>query len=161
MNATICYIAQRWYIRTRLGFPLHTAELLGVSSHWPGNDQALRSLISALSVMITAMLLTHSLQNQLLIMPCGLRTPPLHYRSDTHTHNSVPHLFRECWGRTESPSPVLSFLLSLKLQETARPVWMQQKCVCLSHLPTSWDSFLLNGSSRIPLPIRLWCVIVL
>lgn len=43
---------------------LYTAELLGVFSHWPGNDQALHSLISALSVMITARLLTHSLQNQ-------------------------------------------------------------------------------------------------
>lgn len=42
---------------------LHTTEHLGVSCHWPGNDQAPHSLIFALSVMITARLLTHSLKN--------------------------------------------------------------------------------------------------
>ncbi len=42
--------------------PLCAVELEGVFSYWPGNDQALLSLISALSVMTSARLLLHSLK---------------------------------------------------------------------------------------------------
>lgn len=51
---TICYITMQGLISWLAWLSLYTAQQLGVSGHRPGNDRPLRSLISVLSVMITA-----------------------------------------------------------------------------------------------------------
>lgn len=76
-----------------LPFPLYSYTF-GCVSHWPGNDQASHSLISALSVPFTARPLTHYLQNQWLIVPCGLKPLPLEEACTcTHTHLQLRHTF--------------------------------------------------------------------
>lgn len=130
-----------------------------MSIHWPGNEQALCSLIFALTVMITARQ-THRLFK--LVVNHAMRTTTVqkwhtctHTRTWTRATPLLGVLLRQDWV---TQSLLLSVLFSpLKPQKTPCHVWLQQNIS--SPITTSWDSSILVESFCRSSSVHLWWAI--